>query len=103
MIADFGFAAVLIAFLSAVYAAVAGVVGGRRNDERWITSARNASVATFPLLLLASDASARLERDRAHLPPDSVVLVEHRGDGAGGDDAGGGELGRDAPGREDVA
>ena len=54
MIADFGFAAVLIAFLSAVYAAVAGVVGGRRNDERWITSARNASVATFPLLLLAS-------------------------------------------------
>ncbi|HLU42049.1 MAG TPA: malto-oligosyltrehalose trehalohydrolase [Microthrixaceae bacterium] len=53
--------------------------------------------------LLASDASARLERDRAHLPPDSVVLVEHRGDGAGGDDAGGGELGRDAPGREDVA
>lgn len=54
MIADLGFAAVVIAFLSAVYAAVAGVAGGLRKDERWVTSARNASVATFPLLLLAS-------------------------------------------------
>jgi cytochrome c-type biogenesis protein CcmF len=54
MIADLGFAAVVIAFLSAVYAAVAGAAGGLRKDERWVSSARNASVAIFPLLLLAS-------------------------------------------------
>ncbi|MDT8305175.1 MAG: heme lyase CcmF/NrfE family subunit [Anaerolineae bacterium] len=54
MIADLGFAVVLIAFLSAIYAAIVSVIGARRNDERWVASARNAAVATFPLLLLAS-------------------------------------------------
>ena len=54
MIADLGYAAVLIAFLGATYAAVAGAVGGSRRDQRLVASARNASVAIFPLLALAS-------------------------------------------------
>jgi cytochrome c-type biogenesis protein CcmF len=54
MIADFGFAAVLIAFLSAIYAAVVSVIGARHKNERLIASARNALVATLPLLFLAS-------------------------------------------------
>jgi cytochrome c-type biogenesis protein CcmF len=54
MIADLGYAAVLIAFLGAIYAAIAGAVGGLRHDERWVASARNAAIATFPLLLLSS-------------------------------------------------
>jgi cytochrome c-type biogenesis protein CcmF len=54
MIADFGFAAVLIAFLSAIYAAVVSVIGVRHKNERLIASARNALVATLPLLFLAS-------------------------------------------------
>ncbi len=54
MIADIGYAAVLIAFLGALYAAGAGAVGGWRRDERLVASARNASVAIFPLLILAS-------------------------------------------------
>lgn len=54
MIADLGYAALLIALLAAVYAAVASVYGARKDDQRWVESARNATAATFPLLLLAA-------------------------------------------------
>src|SRR5690606_33709195 len=54
MIAALGYAALLIALLAAVYAAVASVYGARKDDQRWVESARNATAATFPLLLLAA-------------------------------------------------
>lgn len=54
MIADLGYAAVLLAFAAAVYAAVSSVYGARKNDLRWVESARNAIAITFPLILLAS-------------------------------------------------
>lgn len=53
MIADLGYAAVLIAFVAVLYAAVTSVYGARKNDARWVESARNAMAATFPLILLA--------------------------------------------------
>lgn len=53
MIADLGYAAVLIALAAVVYAAIASVYGARKNDWRWVESARNAMSATFPLILLA--------------------------------------------------
>lgn len=53
MIADLGYAAILIAFAAVVYAAIASVYGARKNDWRWVESARNAMAATFPLILLA--------------------------------------------------
>jgi len=53
MVADLGFAALLIAFLVAIYAAVASVYGAQKDDARWAESGRNAIVVIFPLLLLA--------------------------------------------------
>ncbi len=53
MLADFGFATILIAFCSALFATGASWYGARRQDWRWIESARNAALATFPLTLLA--------------------------------------------------
>lgn len=54
MIADLGYAAVLLAFAVAVYAAVASAYGAYKDDDRWVESARNGTVVIFPLLLLAS-------------------------------------------------
>jgi cytochrome c-type biogenesis protein CcmF len=53
MIADLGFAAVAIAFLAAVYAAVASYYGVRTKKPRWVESGRNATLIIFPLILLA--------------------------------------------------
>ena len=53
MIASLGYIAILIAFAAVVYAALASVYGARKNDARWVESARNALAATFPLILLA--------------------------------------------------
>ncbi len=53
MIADLGYAALMIAFGVSVYAVLAAVYGMVRHDERWVTSARNATVLIFPLVLLA--------------------------------------------------
>ncbi len=53
MIADLGYAAVLIAFAAVIYAAIASVYGARKDDWRWVESARNAMSATFPLILFA--------------------------------------------------
>ncbi|MEM7336211.1 MAG: heme lyase CcmF/NrfE family subunit [Chloroflexota bacterium] len=53
MIADLGFTAVLVAFLASVYTIGAAWYGKQKDDIRWVMSARNATVATFPLLGLA--------------------------------------------------
>ena len=53
MIPDLGFATVLIAFVVAIYSAVASYYGGKTNQHRWVESARNATLAVFPLIILA--------------------------------------------------
>ncbi len=53
MIADLGYVALIIAFGISVYAVLSAIYGMRRHDERWVTSARNATVLIFPLVLLA--------------------------------------------------
>lgn len=53
MLADLGYAATAIAFLAAIYAAVAAYYGVRKKEGRWIASARNALLITFPLVALA--------------------------------------------------
>jgi cytochrome c-type biogenesis protein CcmF len=53
MLADVGFITLVLAFLTAVYAFVASIIGIRRKDERWTKSARNAIVLIFPLVALA--------------------------------------------------
>ena len=53
MIANLGFAAILIAFAAVIYAAVASLYGAKRGDPRWVESARNAMASTLPLILLA--------------------------------------------------
>ncbi|HIP71246.1 MAG TPA: heme lyase CcmF/NrfE family subunit, partial [Anaerolineae bacterium] len=54
MIADLGYAAIALAFLAAVYAGAASWYGSRTGQIRWAESARNATIVTFPLLLLAA-------------------------------------------------
>jgi len=53
MIANIGHAAVLIAFVAAIYAAVASYYGAKKNKIPWVESARNANQAIFFLLLAA--------------------------------------------------
>ncbi|RMG95751.1 MAG: heme lyase CcmF/NrfE family subunit [Chloroflexi bacterium] len=53
MIADIGYLSLLIAFGLAVYSAVSAWYGHRKNDLRWVESARNATILTFPLVILA--------------------------------------------------
>ncbi len=53
MLADLGYAALFIAFMAAIYAAVAAYHGIRSEQPRWIESAKNASLIIFPLVLLA--------------------------------------------------
>ncbi len=56
MLAEIGQSTTILAFLAALYAVAMGVYGGRTHSERWIHSARNAAIATFPLLLAATGA-----------------------------------------------
>lgn len=53
MIADLGYFSLLLAFLAAVYAVGAAWYGRHRDERRWLESARNATIATLPLVLLA--------------------------------------------------
>lgn len=53
MIADLGYAAMFIALIAALYTIGAAIYGTKQNDFRWVESGRNATVITFPLLLLA--------------------------------------------------
>ena len=54
MIADLGTITLFLAFLCALYAVATAILGTRKNDSRWINSARNALLIVFPLLLLAA-------------------------------------------------
>lgn len=53
MIADLGFFALLIAFLLALYACAAAAFGSQRAQQRWVSSARSATILSFPLLTIA--------------------------------------------------
>ena len=53
MIPDLGYAALLLALVAAVYSAVAAYYGKHTNQPRWVESARNATIATFPLIAIA--------------------------------------------------
>lgn len=54
MIPDIGFATIIIALLTSIFAAGASIYGAWQSDQRWIESGRNAIFITFPLLLLSS-------------------------------------------------
>lgn len=54
MLADLGFGTLLIAFLASIYATIASVVGGVRNNTRLVESARNAVTTVLPLITAAS-------------------------------------------------
>ncbi|MCA9917974.1 MAG: heme lyase CcmF/NrfE family subunit [Anaerolineales bacterium] len=53
MIPDLGYLALLLALATAVFAAVAAFYGSRTEQPRWVESARNATIATFPLITIA--------------------------------------------------
>ncbi|MCB8918926.1 MAG: heme lyase CcmF/NrfE family subunit [Ardenticatenaceae bacterium] len=53
MLADLGYAAIFIAFFTAIYAAGAAYYGVKKEDERWVASARNATLIIFPLTVFA--------------------------------------------------
>jgi cytochrome c-type biogenesis protein CcmF len=54
MIVDLGFSALLLAFVLALYACAAAMLGRQRGAARWVSSARSAALLTFPLLTLAA-------------------------------------------------
>ncbi|MCB9421301.1 MAG: heme lyase CcmF/NrfE family subunit [Ardenticatenaceae bacterium] len=54
MIPDLGYISLLLAFVTAIYAAVAAWYGKSHDDERWVMSARNATIAVLPLVFLSA-------------------------------------------------
>jgi cytochrome c-type biogenesis protein CcmF len=54
MIANFGYGALVIAFLVSLYGVFAAIYGARKNAPAWVDSARNAMLLTFPLLTLTA-------------------------------------------------
>jgi cytochrome c-type biogenesis protein CcmF len=56
MIADFGHVALYIALAAAIYSAVAAWYGQKTGNQSFIESARNATILTFPLILIAAGA-----------------------------------------------
>ncbi|HEY9087195.1 MAG TPA: heme lyase CcmF/NrfE family subunit [Anaerolineaceae bacterium] len=54
MIANFGFGALLITFVVALYGIFAAVYGVRKNSLAWVESARASMLLTFPLLTLVA-------------------------------------------------
>ena len=54
MIADLGYFALLFAFLTAVYSALAAWYGHKSGNWRWVESARNATIITLPLVALSA-------------------------------------------------
>lgn len=53
MIPDLGYLALILALAAAVFAAGAAYYGRHTNQPRWIESARNATIATFPLITIS--------------------------------------------------
>ena len=54
MVANFGYGALVIAFLVSLYGAFAAVYGVRQKAPAWIDSARNAMLLTWPLITLSA-------------------------------------------------
>jgi cytochrome c-type biogenesis protein CcmF len=54
MIANLGYGALVITFLTALYGIGAAVFGLRKQKPAWVDSARNAMLLTFPLLTLSA-------------------------------------------------
>lgn len=54
MLAEIGLTGVFLAFAAAVYAVIASAYAGRAHREGLLISARNAALATFPLMLIAN-------------------------------------------------
>ncbi|HWQ83815.1 MAG TPA: heme lyase CcmF/NrfE family subunit [Anaerolineales bacterium] len=54
MVANFGFGALVITFLLTIYGSFAAIYGARKNNPRWVGSARLAMLLTFPLLSLSA-------------------------------------------------
>jgi cytochrome c-type biogenesis protein CcmF len=56
MLAEIGLVSTLIAFVAAIYAIGASVLGAQRQSDSMVVSARNAALLTFPMLLVACGA-----------------------------------------------
>jgi cytochrome c-type biogenesis protein CcmF len=54
MVANFGFAALVIAFLVSLYGIGAALYGVRKDKQKWVDSARNAMLLTWPLVTLSA-------------------------------------------------
>ena len=54
MVANFGYGALLITLLLAIYGVFAAVYGARSNKPAWVESARLAMLLTFPLITVAA-------------------------------------------------
>ena len=54
MIVELGFGILVITLVVTVYASVAAIVGVSTKDQRWIDSARYASLITFGLITLVA-------------------------------------------------
>lgn len=54
MVANFGYGALVIAFLVSLYGIFAALFGARRNLPAWVESARLAMLLTFPLITLSA-------------------------------------------------
>lgn len=53
MLADLGYASIVMAFGAAVYTLVAALIGVLAKRPRWVASARNATLVVLPLLVVA--------------------------------------------------
>ena len=56
MVAEIGLAALALAFFASLYAVIASVYGELKFSNRMVISGRNAALATFPLLIIATGA-----------------------------------------------
>lgn len=54
MIANIGYGALIIAFLTAIYGIGAAYYGAQKNQQSWVESARKAMLLTFPLISLGA-------------------------------------------------
>jgi cytochrome c-type biogenesis protein CcmF len=54
MVANLGYATLVITFLVSIYGVIAAFLGARRNSTSLVDSARNAMLLTFPLLTISA-------------------------------------------------
>ena len=51
---NLGFAALFITLVVSIYGVVSAIYGARHQDPRWVDSARNAMLLTFPLITISA-------------------------------------------------